>query len=209
MSRTIDYVYTLMSPWAYLGFEPFHAIAKKHDVTIRYRPIPILEVFNETGGLPLGKRPPTRQAYRLVELQRWRAIRGVPLVLQAKRFPFEAALADKLAIAVLMLGLSPEAYLRAAHRAVWAEDRNLGDEGELANLLNATGYEAAKALAEAKSEACAAAFADNREYCLASGIFGAPSYVLDGEIYWGQDRLDLLDHALTSGRPPYRPDGDA
>lgn len=209
MSRTIDYVYTLLSPWAYLGFEPFHALAKKHAVTINYRPIPILEVFNETGGLPLGKRPPTRQAYRLVELQRWRAIRGVPLVLRAKRFPFEAALADKLAIALLTLGLSPEAYLRAAHRAVWAEDRNLGDESELANLLTSTGYDAVKALVEAKSDACAAAFVANREYCLASGIFGAPSYVLDGEIFWGQDRLDLLDQALTSGRPPYRPDGDA
>ena len=209
MSRTIDYVYTLLSPWAYLGFEPFHAVAKKHGVTINYRPIPILEVFNETGGLPLGKRPPTRQAYRFVELQRWRAIRGVPLLLRAKRFPFEAALADKLAIALLTLGISPEAYLRAAHRAVWAEDRNLGDEGELASLLTAAGYDAGQAIAEAKSDACAATFIGNREYCLAAGIFGAPSYVLDGEIFWGQDRLDLLDQALTSGRPPYLPDGDA
>jgi 2-hydroxychromene-2-carboxylate isomerase len=209
MSRTIDYVYTLMSPWAYLGFEPFHALAKKHGVTIRYRPIPILEVFNETGGLPLAKRPPTRQAYRLVELQRWRAARNVPLNLRPKGFPFDHALADKLAIALPALGASPEAYLGAAHRAIWAEERNLGEAAELIRLLEVTGYDAEKALAKAKTNEIAAQFIGNREFCLAAGIFGAPSYVLDGEIFWGQDRLDLLDQALASARPPYRPDGDA
>ena len=208
MPRTIDYVYSLMSPWAYLGFDPFHAVAKKHGVIIRYRPMPILEVFNETGGLPLGKRPPTRQAYRWTELQRWRAIRNVPLVLRPKGFPFDHALADKLAIALVKLGQSPEAYLRAGHRAVWADDRNLGDEAELQRLLTENGYQADVAMAAAKSDAVAAEFIGNREYCIANGVFGAPSYVLDGEIFWGQDRVELLDLALASGRPPYRPDSD-
>ncbi len=209
MPRTIDYLFTLMSPWAYLGFDRFHAIAKTHAVTIRYRPVMLIEVFNETGGLPLAKRPPTRQAYRFVELQRWRAARNLPLVLRPKYFPFDAALADRICLALIGMGQSPEAYLRAAHRAVWAEDRNLAEEGELAALLTAIGQSPAKVLDAAQHETILAEYAANRDWALETGVFGAPSYVLDGEIFWGQDRLDLLEAALASGRAPYRPNGDA
>lgn len=209
MPRTIDYLFTLMSPWAYLGFDRFHAIAKAHGVTIRYRPVMLIEVFNETGGLPLAKRPPTRQAYRFVELQRWRAARNLPLVLRPKCFPFDAALADRITLALVELGESPEAYLRAAHRAIWAEERNLADEGELAQLLKVTGSDANKVIEIAKSQKVVDLYAANRGWALETGVFGAPSYVLDGEVFWGQDRLDLLEHALATGRPAYRPDGDA
>jgi len=209
MSRTIDYLFTLMSPWAYLGFDRFHAIAKARDATIRYRPVMLLEVFNETGGLPLAKRPPTRQAYRFMELQRWRAARNLPLTLRPKCFPFDAALADRITLALVETGHSPEVYLRAAHRAIWAEERNLADESEIAALLVGAGQDAERVIAVAKSEEIIGQYAGNRGWALEAGVFGAPSYVLDGEIFWGQDRLDLLDHALASGRPAYRPDGDA
>jgi 2-hydroxychromene-2-carboxylate isomerase len=209
MPRAIDYLFTLQSPWAYLGSAPFHALARKHGLAIRYRPVTLLEVFNETGGLPLAKRHPARQAYRLVELQRWRAAREVPLNLKPKGFPFDATLADCVVIALQDEGHAPEAYLTAAHRAVWAEDRNMADEAEIARLLDAAGENAAAILAAAKGPAVQAAYVANRGWALEAGIFGAPSYVLDGEIFWGQDRLGLLDDALKSARPAYRPDGQA
>ena len=208
MPRTIDYLFTLMSPWAYLGFDRFHEIARAQGAVIRYRPVMLLEVFNETGGLPLAKRPPVRQAYRLVELQRWRAARKLPLVLKPKGVPFDAVLADCLTLALVEAGQSPEAYLRAAHRAIWAGERNLADEAELAALLAGAGHDAAAMITRAKGEAIRAQYAANRDWALETGIFGAPSYVLDGEIFWGQDRLDLLEAALASGRPSYRPDTD-
>ena len=209
MSRTVDYLFTLMSPWAYLGFDRFHEIAKARDVTIRYRPVMLLEVFNETGGLPLARRPPTRQAYRLVELQRWRAARSLPLALKPKFVPFDAALADRITLALVAGGHSPEVYLRAAHRAIWAEERNLADEGEIAALLTGAGQDAERVIATAKGADIIGQYAGNRDWALETGVFGAPSYVLDGEIFWGQDRLELLDQALASGRPAYRPDGDS
>lgn len=209
MRRRIDYLFTLMSPWAYLGFDHFHAIAKANNVDIVYRPVMLLEVFNDTGGLPLAKRPPTRQAYRFVELQRWRALRKVPLNLRPSGFPFDPVLADCVTLALVRLGHSPEAYLRAAHRAVWAESRNLSGEEEVAALITAVGHAPAPVIAAARSEDVRAEYAGNREWATSTAIFGAPSYVLDGEIFWGQDRLDLLEQALQSGRPPYRPDGDA
>lgn len=208
MPRTIDYLFTLMSPWAYLGFDRFHAIARAQDAVIRYRPVMLLEVFSETGGLPLAKRAPVRQAYRFVELQRWRAARQLPLVLRPKHVPFDPVLADCLALALVEAGQSPEAYLRAAHHAIWAEERNLADEGVLAALLAGAGHDAAAMITRAKGETVRAQYAANRSWALETGIFGAPSYVLDGEIFWGQDRLDLLEATLASGRSPYRPDSD-
>lgn len=208
MPRTIDYLFTLMSPWAYLGFERFHDIARARGVTIRYRPVMLLEVFSETGGLPLARRAPVRQAYRFVELQRWRAARKLPLVLRPKHVPFDPVLADCLALALVEAGQSPEAYLRAAHHAIWAEERDLADEGVLATLLAGAGHDAAAMITLAKGETVRAQYAANRGWALGAGIFGAPSYVLDGEIFWGQDRLELLDQALVSGRLPYLADSD-
>lgn len=209
MSRTIDYLFTLQSPWSYLGFDRFHEIAKQQGAAIRYRPVALGEVFSETGGLPLAKRPPTRQAYRFVEMQRWRETLKLPLNLRPKYFPFDAALADRITLALVEIGHSPEVYLRAAHRAVWVDERNLADEGEMAAVLNHAGQDAAPVLLQAKSEKIIGLYAANRNWALETGVFGAPSYVLDGEIFWGQDRLDLLKQALASARPAYRPDGDA
>jgi len=142
VARTIDYFFTLQSPWAYLGSAPFHVLAKRHGVAIRYRPVLLLNVFNETGGLPLAKRHPVRQAYRFVELQRWRAFRKAPLNLRPKGFPFDATLADCAVISLQEAGRSPEAYLAAAHRAVWVENRNLTGADEVGKVLEAAGEDA-------------------------------------------------------------------
>ncbi len=208
MARTIDYLFTLMSPWAYLGFDLFHEIAARHGAVIRYRPVQLLNVFNETGGLPLAGRHPARQAYRLVELQRWRALRQRPLVLKPAAVPFDATLADCISLAAIARGFSPEAYLRAAHRAVWVEEQNLADENTLIRILAETRLPA-DLLDIARSTPIRAEYEANRDWALETNVFGAPSYVLAGEIFWGQDRLDLLDGALASSRPVYTPEGDA
>ena len=76
MSRAIDYYFSLVSPWAFIGHAAFMEIARRHELDINYKPVFLGRVFAETGGLPLDKRHPVRQRYRLVELQRWREKRG-------------------------------------------------------------------------------------------------------------------------------------
>jgi 2-hydroxychromene-2-carboxylate isomerase len=205
MPRIIDYYFTVASPWTYLGHSLFHQIAAKHSATIRYKPMPILDVFEATGSLPLPKRPPVRQRYRWLEMQRWRDKRGLPLKLRPAHFPLDATLINSVIIALADRGHDHAELTGQALAGVWAEEANLNDETVIAALITATGLSAGDVLVHARSESVAAILAQNGRDAIAADVFGAPGYVLDGEVFWGQDRLELLDDALASGRNAYRP----
>jgi 2-hydroxychromene-2-carboxylate isomerase len=203
--RTIDYYLTILSPWTYLGHGLLHTIAARHGATINYRPMPISEVFEATGSLPLAKRPPARQRYRWMELQRWRDKRGLPLTLKPRHFPLDAGRANRAVIAVLARGGNPAGLIGAMLKGVWADELNLADEGAIARLLTEAGFDAAAVLAAADGPEAAAVYDANGKAAIAADVFGAPGYVLDGEVFWGQDRLEVLDDALASGRQAYLP----
>src|SRR5262249_45022028 len=99
MSVTIDYYLSLNSPWTYLGSAPFADIARRYGATVNVKPSKFGPIFEQTGGLPLPKRSPQRQAYRLVDLRRWREVRGVPLNVEPKYFPSDDLAAVRLVIA--------------------------------------------------------------------------------------------------------------
>lgn len=206
MPRSVIYVFTTASPWAYLGFDAFQDVVARHGLSVVYRPTPFGAVFEESGGLPLARRHPLRQRYRLVELQRWRERRGLTLVLQPRGVPFDPALADKCVLALTAAGVDPAPYLRRAHAAVWAEERSLGSPSVIAEVLAEAGVSDPDGVLEAaRSEEIAAVYGTNVQAALEDGVFGAPSYVVDGEVFWGQDRIELLDAMLTSGRPAFTP----
>ncbi|PPD15915.1 MAG: disulfide bond formation protein DsbA [Methylobacterium sp.] len=205
MSRSITYAFSLLSPWAYLGYEPFLRLVAQHGLTVVYRPMLLSEVFSETGGLPLAKRHPARQAYRWMEMKRWREKRQVPLNLQPRGFPCNIAPADRTLIAIVEAGLSPVDFIRSVHRGIWVEDRQLDDEAVLRDILAANDLPPGL-IETAKTEAIGAIYEGNRDWAISMNIFGAPSYVLDGEVFWGQDRLELLADMLESGRKPYTAD---
>ncbi len=200
----VDYHFTTVSPWSYLGHARFLEIARRHGATVSVHPTSFGPVFAESGGLPLPKRHPLRQRYRLSELQRWRLRRDLPLTLHPRFFPADATLADCTALAAVREGLDALPFVGAALRACWAEERDLADPDTVAALAAANGLpvalsRGARARFEEEYRAGAAA-------ALAKGVFGAPSFVLNGEVFWGQDRLELLEDALASGRAPMLPD---
>jgi 2-hydroxychromene-2-carboxylate isomerase len=203
--RTIEYYLTTSSPWAYLGHVEFGRIAARHGAAIVCRPTPIRRLFDETGGLPLPKRHPVRQAYRLVDLQRWRAARSLPLDLAPAHPLADPSLADNVAIAIIGEGRDPMPFLGAAMAGVWADRLDLSRAATIADILMRLGLNAEALVAKAGEGQSADVYEANLEAAKAAGIFGAPSYVLDGEVFWGQDRLALLDEALASGRAAYRP----
>jgi 2-hydroxychromene-2-carboxylate isomerase len=205
MPRPVDYYFSLVSPWAYLGHTPFMEIAARHDLVVNYKPVFLGRVFAETGGLPLPQRHPARQRYRLVELQRWRDRRGLNFNIHPKHWPFDVNLADRFVIAVASSHQDPDPFLRRAFAAVWEEDRNLADPAVLSRIAEEVGLDSTTLMERALGTTTEAIYALNLENAVASDVFGSPAYVLDGEVFWGQDRLDLLDDALSSGRPAYTP----
>ena len=206
MSRSIAYYFTVVSPWAYIGHDLFTRIARKHGATIDYRPVNLGEVFPQSGGLPLTKRHPLRVAYRTMELKRWREKRGLDFALKPKGWPFDPGLADRVALALLARGEDPNAYLSNAFRAVFETELNLGDAANVAAVLKESGHDADALIADAQSQPIRDAYAANNNRALEAGVFGSPSFVLDGEVFWGQDRIEALDDALTSGRKPFLAD---
>ncbi len=206
MPRTVDYYFSLLSPWAYIGHACFMDIVGRHGITVNYKPVALARVFADTGGLPLPKRHPARQRYRMFELQRWRGKRGLTFHLHPKFWPFDGNLADRFVIAIAASEHDPDRFLRGGFAGVWERERNLGEENTLIDIAGAAGLPAVELLAAAKADAAQQRYEANVRDAIAADAFGSPCYVLDGEVFWGQDRLELLDDALASGRPPYRSD---
>lgn len=206
MARRIDYFFSTISPWTFIGHGPFMAAAARHGAQVAFHPVSLGPIFAETGGLPLSQRPPQRQRYRLLELQRWRVKRGIDFHIHPAHWPFDCRLADQTIIAALHAGLSVDRLLPALFSGVWQRQLDLADPAVVVALADEAGLNGADLVAAAESEAVAAAYLDNRTRALAADVFGAPAYVLDGEVFWGQDRIELLDDALASGRAPFRPD---
>ncbi|HEY8332515.1 MAG TPA: 2-hydroxychromene-2-carboxylate isomerase [Tardiphaga sp.] len=204
MSREIDYYFSLPSPWAYIGHKLFRDLVTTYDLKVNHKPVFLGELFAETGGLPLGKRHPVRQRYRMLELQRWRAKRGLDFHLQPKHWPFDARLPDGVVVAAIEAGFDPDALLRRAFPAVWEEQLDLSDPAVLTKLADESGLPGLQLVERAGSDAIGAIYEQNRQDALAADVFGSPAYVLGGEVFWGQDRIELLADALKSGRAPYR-----
>src|SRR3954468_2953391 len=127
MPRQVDYYFSFQSPWAYIGHRPFRDLVSTYDLKVNHKPVVLVDLFSETGGLPLMKRHPVRQRYRMVEFQRWRDKRGLKFHLQPANWPFNARLADGVVIAAIEAGLDPDRYLRRAFAGVWEDELNLAD----------------------------------------------------------------------------------
>ena len=204
MPRQIDYYFSISSPWAYIGHKLFRDVIATYGLAVNHKPVVLVDLFSETGGLPLIKRHPVRQRYRMLELQRWRDKRGLNFHFQPKYVPFNARLADGLVVAALEAGHDPDPFLRRAFAGVWEQELNLADAATLVRLADDSGLPGKALVERSGSDQVSQKYEQNRQEALAADVFGSPAYVLDGEVFWGQDRIELLVDALKSGRPPYR-----
>lgn len=199
MSRSVDYYFTPQSPWTYLGHERFMRMAQAAGASVNVLPVDFGKVFPISGGLPLGKRAPQRQAYRLTELARFSKQLNMPLNLQPKFFPVVGDDAARLIIAVNMQDGTDAAMklCSAVFAAVWVQERDIADAAVLQQLLEESGLPAER-LAQSQSAQVQQQYESNTSQAIEAGVFGAPSYVIDGEIFWGQDRLEFVERALKS-----------
>ncbi len=194
----IDYYMAPVSPFSYLGGERLAALANAVGAEVTVRPIDLTRVFPATGGLPLKQRSPQRQAYRLVELSRWRDCLGLPLVLEPKYFPVDADPAALMLIAAREQALDALALSQRILRAVWVEQANIADRATLIALADETGMDG-RVLADAADDPGTRMIYDTEtQAAIERGVFGVPTYVVENELFWGQDRLDLLARKLDA-----------
>jgi 2-hydroxychromene-2-carboxylate isomerase len=199
MAKTCEYFFAPHSPWTYFGHERFVALTKKYDVQVEVKPCDLGKVFSVSGGLPLAKRPPQRQAYRLVELKRWSEYLQIPLNLNPKFFPVPPDPAAKLIIAT-RLAHGTDAALGIAGaimRAIWAEERNISDPDTLVAIALECGHDGKALLKSSETTSVQTEYDRFTDEAIATNVFGSPWYVVDGESFWGQDRLDFVERAFA------------
>ena len=195
--KLIDYYDSMSSPWTYLGHLRFVKLADRFGLAIRHKPMDLLKVWSVSGGLPLKQRAGQRQAYRHQELRRWRELLQVPCNLEPAHHPVADRRACYMVIAAMRRGLDWSRLSHAMLRAVWVEDRDIADHATLATIANENGMDGKAVLAATDDEAVKAEYQSNTEEAMRLGVFGAPTYVFDGELFWGQDRLQMLEWRLT------------
>jgi 2-hydroxychromene-2-carboxylate isomerase len=199
MRHAVDYYFAPNSPWTYLGHARFAAMVAKAGASVRLLPIDLGQVFAVSGGLPLPQRAPQRQAYRLLELKRFAEALALPLVVQPRFFPVAGlAAAQLIVVTEQVLGTADAMRLTGAiGAAVWAQERDIADAATLAALLGECELDAGL-LAQSQSAEVQSRYAQNTQAAIEAGVFGAPSYVVDGELFWGQDRLDFVERRLAA-----------
>lgn len=199
-AKSVDYFYSHQSPWTYMGHKRFLKMAEAAGAKVHFKPVDYGRIFPQSGGLPVGKRPPQRQAYRLVELKRWSEHLGTKLNLQPKFFPVDSKPAALLAIAAGKSGGDVGKLSGAILEALWAKEKNIADPDTLANIAQEHGFDGKKLLEASLGPEIAQIYERFTDEAIEAKVFGAPWYVYLGEPFWGQDRLDMLERALKKLR---------
>jgi 2-hydroxychromene-2-carboxylate isomerase len=197
--KTIDYYLFPQSPYAYMGHDRLVAMAAKAGAQIRIKPMDAAKVFPVSGGLPLPKRAPQRVAYRMIELKRWRDYLGLPMHVEPTFFPVAGDPAGRMiCVAANIDAAKAVALAGEILKCVWERQENIADDAVLARCATAAGLDGAAVLAASKEPAAQASYDQSTQEAIDAQVFGAPSYVFNGELFWGQDRLDFLERALQT-----------
>ena len=195
----IEYYYGFPSPFAFLGLKKFQEIAKKYNAEIIEKPCDLVAgIFAKTGGIPVPQRSPQRQKYRLDELKRWSTFLNIKINIQPKYFPpKDPHLPAKFTIAADLLG-TKLIFGQELLKYVWCDEKDISDEKNIEEVSKMCNLDFKELSLLAKSEKVSKIYKDNTEEAVAKNVFGAPTYIYNNELFWGQDRLDFLERALKN-----------
>ncbi|MBX2825380.1 MAG: 2-hydroxychromene-2-carboxylate isomerase [Gammaproteobacteria bacterium] len=196
--RTLDYYLSLQSPWTYLGHDRVLALAAAHDVEVELYPVDFGVIFPATGGLPLPKRAPERRAYRMAELERWSEYLNLSLNLKPRHFPVDEKLATRVVVSARRESTADAIALTGRIlSAVWSEERDIADPETLREIIESLNLDADELLEKAGEKSAAERIVKDTDRAIARGVFGAPTYIVDSNLFWGQDRLDFVERQLA------------
>jgi 2-hydroxychromene-2-carboxylate isomerase len=206
----LDCFYTLSSPWAYFAGPRLQDIVRRHHAKLALKPFDFQDVVPKTGGIPIRTRPEPRRTYHAAELGRWRRYLGMPLNLTPRHYPVDGKPlgwnkpAAWMVIAAQEAGGDAPRLSHAILRALWAEERDIANPAVRREIALENGFDGNALLTAETSELVQSIYRRNNEEAEALGVFGAPTFVLNGERFWGQDRLEFVERALDRLRvsPP-------
>ena len=189
--RTVTLFHDFASPFSYLASTQIRRVAAQCGATIEYVPILLGALFKNIGtaNVPLLTLSPAKQRWVQQDLLRWARWWGVDL-----RWPSTFPLRT---VAPLRVAIAEPAATDAMYRAAWAEDRDIGDPRVLAEVLDDAGFDATALLARTQDPTVKAQLFANTQRAQEAGVFGVPSFQVDGKLWWGQDRLDMVAAALV------------
>lgn len=185
-----------------MGLERLQNIAQRHGATIRYKPVELPRIFATTGYQPLAQRPPALLSHRMYELRRWRAYLGIRMNLEPKHFPVPDKLACLTIIAAQLQGHEVGDLTSALMRACWVDERDISDPGTVAAIVDTVGLDGAALTAAASGDAVSQRWKANTDEAITHATIGVPTYVVDGEVFFGQDRLEFLERLLNDSNAP-------
>ncbi|WP_331376079.1 2-hydroxychromene-2-carboxylate isomerase [Sinorhizobium chiapasense] len=198
MTKTVDYFFSIGSPWSFIGLEAFVALAREHGAEIK----PFLStVIEENGGIFSRNRPEARRAYGARDLRRWSQLRGKPLLLDNRPTLGDPTSASRMVIAAYLDGADWLTLTEALQMAFWVEDRDIGDMSVRKTVADDAGFDGGALAAREGDDDVNAKWAADRQHAIRSGVFGFPTFGYDGEIYWGQDNLFFLAMHLSGDKP--------
>jgi 2-hydroxychromene-2-carboxylate isomerase len=197
MSDAIDYYFWINSDWAYFGNPRLKAMAEKYKLRINYYPVDLASVYARTGGIKLQLRSDERKNYRLLEMERFRDLLGMPINLHPKYMAANGQLPSYLVIAAQQRSLDVHDLVHAIMIACWVEDRDIEDEATLIAIADGLGLDGKGLMQQARQPAAEKTYFDYTNTAVARGMFGAPFYFFRGEAFWGQDRLEYLDRTIS------------
>jgi 2-hydroxychromene-2-carboxylate isomerase len=210
MALQVNYYFCLLSPWAYLGTARFETIAARHGAKVNYKPVKVRKVLDATGGVTLKKRSAQRRAYRMMELKRWRDHLEVPIVLEPRyEFPETDFIAARTVLAASREGGNPAGLVFGYLRAMWLEERDIADAATIRRIIAESGFDPDRLLEVAELPEIEETYERYTTDAVSENVFGVPAWTFeDGELFWGQDRLDFVDRAMSrrggSSAPPRR-----
>jgi 2-hydroxychromene-2-carboxylate isomerase len=195
----IEYYYSLASPFAFLGSAKFQSIAKKYNSKIIEKPCDLVGgIFSKTGGIPVPQRSPQRQKYRLDELKRWSEFLNIKINIKPKFFPPKDPHSPaKFTIAANLLG-TKIIFGHELLKQLWSEEKDISDEKNIELISTHFKIDFKELRILAKSEKVSKIYIDNTEEAIGKNVFGAPTYIFNNELFWGQDRLEFLERALKN-----------
>jgi 2-hydroxychromene-2-carboxylate isomerase len=197
MTETIDYYFWINSDWAYFGNPRLKAMAERYKLEINYYPVDLGSVYARTGGIKLQLRSDERKNYRLLEMERFRDLLGMPINLHPKYMPATGQLPSCFVIAAQQRGIDVHDLVHAIMIATWVEDRDIEDEATLVAIADGIGLDGKGLLREARLPAPERTYFDYTNTAVKRGMFGAPFYFFRDEAFWGQDRLEHLDRTIA------------